>query len=194
MPELAGVLLWIIAAVVGLLVLGKILRRVLLYRRLLADAHFQETAQAIVVIRRAALDNIEERTEQGALAQSDPRYRVTSAGLVILHTITREGPGFVHHCSLSLGGGYTAHAVGSVYMALVTLVLGLDDSDLTVHITPAHRYHLEFILDEGQQAAFAARDVAVSAVGTASELHERCLVQRDRLKFLHVRPAPNPAP
>lgn len=129
------------------------------YRRIFADAHFVEVAQGIVRLKAAALSRVIVSDEDEVRSPTDLRTLITSAGLVLVYTIRRMDNMFVHHCSISLAGGYTAHAVGESFTLFVAKLLGVPFEQLALGVGRSTVHHAEFHLSEGAEATFAARSV-----------------------------------
>ncbi len=154
---------------------------------LFSDRHLVDAAIGMAGIRRAALSNIEEAARSRTMRVDDPRSWVTGKKLVLVHRISRDGQKFLHACSVSLAGGETPHAVGSVFMALFVHLFGLATDGLEVHITPKGRYHLGFALSEAQQESFAAKNLELPGLEAAAHLRRDLVVLGNKMRFRKVR-------
>ncbi len=107
---------WICAALAVLLPAGAILlwlfSRGGFYKRVFADEHFLEVARALPRVKAAAVGGVYEADEPMESPENNPRVLVTSAGLILAYTVRREDDRYVHHYSVSAGGGVTAHSLG----------------------------------------------------------------------------------
>jgi hypothetical protein len=157
-------------------------------RLLFSDRHLVEAAIGVAGVRRAALSNIEAAAKARAMRVDDPRHWVTEKKLVLVHRITQDGSKFVHTCSVSLAGGQTPHAVGSVFMALFVHLFGIAPDGLEVHITPKGRYHLGFALNEAQQDSFVAKQLDLPGLQAAADLRKHLVALREKMSFRPVRP------
>ena len=153
---------------------------------LFSDRHLVDAAIAIAGIRRAALSNIEEAGKSRTMRLDDPRSWVTGKKLVLVHRISRDGQKYIHAFSVSLAGGETPHAVGSVFMALFVHLFGFATDGLEVHITPKGRYHLGFALSEAQQGSFAAKKLELPGLEAAADLRQHLAGLRQKIRFRKV--------
>jgi hypothetical protein len=103
--------MWIaVGAGVGLLLAGLACwwwLRGRLTRRLLAEEHLREVARDMDTVKQAACRLLLASPAAFAPLPRDPRVLATSAGLLVFYTISRDGPSYAHHLSLSVVGGYT---------------------------------------------------------------------------------------
>jgi hypothetical protein len=137
-----------------------ILSRAFQYHRLFADRHFMQVAQAIAALKQAALRDIVGTAGGDIRSPDDPRTLRTSAGLALVYTVSIRTPGaYVHHASVSLPGGVTAHAVGETFILLWARMLGVAHERLALGVSSATVHHAEFVLDEQEQADFVQRPV-----------------------------------
>lgn len=111
-----------------------------------------------------------------------PSY-ISPLGLVVLYTI-RSRPqdgGFIHHVSVSLGGGYTPHGVGAHFLLFVLRGLGVDPQKVRCGMPPSHIFHAEWNLSAAQHAEHMARAVPVTA--NPRELFDECVRLRPQIPF-----------
>jgi len=101
---------WICVALAIAALVGRIVFRGATYRRIFADGHFTDAAQGVARLKAAALERVIASDEDEVRSPADPRALVTSAGLALVYTVRRMEDRFVHHYSVSVAGGYTAHA------------------------------------------------------------------------------------
>jgi hypothetical protein len=103
--------IWILGGLGGLAVL-LVVSRARKYGRIFADAHLIEIGRAAATLKAAALASCD--TEPSSAA--DPRILQTSANLAIVYTVRKDDTRYVHHCSVSVRDGYTAHSVGRTFV------------------------------------------------------------------------------
>jgi hypothetical protein len=137
---------WICAGVAVAALIGWIVFRGAAYRRLFADDHLLEVARGVTRIKAAALDKVIATDEDEVRSPADPRVVVTSAGLALLYTVRRVEDRFVHHYSVSVAGGYTAHAVGETFVLFVARRLGVPSESLSLGVGRSTVHHAEFRL------------------------------------------------
>ena len=169
---------------VALCVPGGLLLLLLLVRmralaRVFAQRHFQEVAAALPALRRAAVAGIDQTEPQA----DDARALLTSAGLVVLYTIRRDAPPirFIHHVSVSLGGGRTPHGVGSFFLIFVLKGLGIDPKTVSLGVSKTRIFHSEWTLSDSQQSAFAAGEAP--PIPSAQGLWNESVALRSELQF-----------
>jgi hypothetical protein len=141
--------------------------RVRLSRRLLAEEHFLEVARGVLRLKAAALERVIVTEEDNVRWGEDPRTLVTSSRLAVIYTLhkTEEQEQFVHHYSMSVAGGYMAHAVGERLVLFVAKLLGVPFEKLALLVVVRSMvYHAEFILSEAEQAEFVSRSVSELSV------------------------------
>src|SRR3954447_1777712 len=111
------------AALVVVLAFAWMFLRGNVYKHLFADAHFVEVARGLARVKTAALANpLADDTEMPP-PHEDPRVLTTSAGMILAYTVSRVEDRFVHHYSVSVGGGYIAHAVGETFVLLAAKLM-----------------------------------------------------------------------
>jgi hypothetical protein len=108
---------------------------------------------------------------------------------LVYYTIAREGEGFGHHLSLSLGGRYTAGTVGRTFAACAAALLGVPPGYLAVARSENTVFHLKFAMTAEGQAAFAAAPVEVPGPDQARRLHRACAEVGRRLRVQDVNVA-----
>jgi hypothetical protein len=171
-----GVVFGLVALLVALWVLARTRR----YGGSFADAHVLEVARGLVGVKAAALARpIRSQSDEPA-GPADPRILATSAGLAIVYTVaeSESGSRFVHHCSVSLVGAPTTHAVGGTFLLLVAKLLGLPREGLSCQITESTVHHAELALDAARHAAIAAAPVLAPLPAELAELRQEALNAR----------------
>jgi hypothetical protein len=152
------------------------------YRRLFADRHLMEVAQRLAALKQAALRDIIAADGRDIRAPDHPSILHTSAGLVLLYTVSCRPPGiFVHHASVSIPGRVTAHAVGETFILLWARMLGIGYERLTLSVSPTTVHHAEFVLDEREQADFVSRPVETPTIELLQTFQAECLSIRPGL-------------
>ena len=150
------------------------------YGRVFGDQHFTEVARGVARIKTAAM----ERPDVALVhAPTDPRLLVTSKGLVLLYTLTRTGDRFEHHYSLSLGGGYTAHAPGATFVLFVAKLLGVPFQTLALSVAPSTAHHAEFHLSAAEQEGFTNRPVPEPTPDEIMAFRREFFDVRERLQW-----------
>ena len=94
----------------------------------------------------------------------DPRIFVSSAGLVIIYTVRKQKELFVHHCSVSVAGGYTAHAVGAAFLAFATKLVGLPWDKMSYEIGESTVHHGELVVGPEEHDVLEARSVPAASL------------------------------
>ena len=174
-------------AVVAILVLW-LLARSPHYSRIFGDDHVVEFARGISDIKPVVLANIDDEDAGvvSILLPGDARTFRTSAGLFAIYTIGKRGGTYQHHLSLRDTQGYTAAAVGTTFLVLAALVLGVEPVALRIGRSENAVYHAEFELDEDGQRAFAGRPPRSVTKDDARALHVEAMKARDLLGFEHI--------
>ena len=137
---------WICFGAVGVGGAVVVLSRVRRYRRLLADEHFLEIARAASRLKGAALWNVILSDGDMPKSPDDPRICLTTRGLAIVYTVQQDGQRFIHHCSVGLAGGITTHAVGGLFLAFVTKLLGLPWARMSFGVAASTVHHGELVV------------------------------------------------
>ncbi len=150
---------WVCAGLVVAALVAWVVYRAAVYRRLFADEHFLEVARGLGRVKTAALDGVTAAGEEAVPSPADLNVLVTRAGLAVLYTVRQAEGEFVHHYSVSVVGGYTAHAVGETFVLFVAKLLGVPFGSLALGVGRSTVHHAEFRLSAAEQAEFAARPV-----------------------------------
>jgi hypothetical protein len=182
---------WICAGLAVAMLVGWGLARWRLYSRLFADEHLLEVARGVVQLKEAALAKVIEAPEQELRSPEDPRVLRSRLGLALLYTVSHREPGrYVHHASVSLVGGPTAHAVGELFILLWAKVLGVPHEGLTLGVSQATVHHAEFVLDEPGEAEFARRPTHELAPDQVAEFRGETARVRAGLQWGRLRIGP----
>ncbi|MBV9867098.1 MAG: hypothetical protein JO316_17220 [Abitibacteriaceae bacterium] len=158
------------------------------YARVFADANYLELGVGLERLKAAALQRMETVGEETPLGLNDPRVLRTQADLAVVYTISRRAAGdtapqWVHHLSVGLSGRYTPHRVAAPMIVYILQLLEIDLPRAVVEIAPNHVFHVEWVLDENEQAAFTARPVKVPPPELIRRVHLQCLRRRDDLRL-----------
>jgi hypothetical protein len=179
--------MWWVLAGPALGAVWLIVSRVLRYEKLFGIPHVMQFAQALPALKQAAMRQVMTGSDGVAPSPGDDRRLQTSAGLAFVYTVSLDPDGrYVHHASASLPGRVTAHAVGETFILLWARLLGVDYGRLVLQVSPATVHHAEFVLDDGEQADFAARPVETPSTDMLKAIAAECLRAR---QDLHRRPA-----
>jgi hypothetical protein len=177
----------ICAGVAIVAAIGWIISRGGVYRRLFADKHIMEAGQRIAALKQAALAKIIVTEDQKVRAPDDPRVLRTQAGLALVYTISRRATGdYVHHASVSLSGGYTAHAVGEMFILLWAKLLSIDYDRLALTVSQATVHHAEFVLQDAEMIDFMKRPVDSPDVKWLRTFRDEWLSVRRKLKWMGI--------
>lgn len=168
-------LLLAVLALVAIYLGYQMARRARFYRQFFADPHLAAVAAALPALRQAAAESI-DRPEP-------PQPLLSPLGLVVLYTIRSrpEDGRFIHHVSVSLGGGYTPHGVGAHFLLFVLRGLGVDPHKVRCGMPPSHIFHAEWILSSAQHAEQLAR--AVPGLANPRETFDDCVRLRPEIPF-----------
>jgi hypothetical protein len=152
---------YIVGGVVVALILLWVLVRASKYKQVFADAHFLEVANELPELKARALAQADQPLDTSRWTpQDETRRLITSAGLVVVYTIAPDGDQYVHHLSVSLRGGYTAHAVGDMFIWWLLRLLGVDIQRCRLLISQRTVHYAIWQVDREEQAVFANCSVA----------------------------------
>jgi len=187
------------ALVVGVgvvLVLLWLAARARRFAALFGDPHLLEIGRGLARVKAAALARVMHDERDGPTTADDPRVLSTSAGLAIVYTVSERGTDFVHHCSISVIGGPTAHAVGGAFLMFVARLLGLSQSELQCHVAPSTVHHAQLSVDPARHAELAALPLPELTPAALEGLRREALEARSRVTWQRsaAEPAPAPAP
>jgi hypothetical protein len=183
---------WIVGGVVVVAVVGVIAKRSALYRRLFSDEHFAEVARAAASLKAGALERVLVSDLDGPRSPADPRVFVSSAGLAIVYTVRQLDGGFVHHCSVSLAGSPTAHALGATFLLFVTRFIGLDWDGMGFEVGRSTVHHGEIMLTPPQHDTFAKQAVAEPSRENVSACRVAADAKRAGVAWRRVQIAASP--
>ena len=97
---------------------------------------------------------------------------------------------FVHHCSVSVAGGYTAHAVGAMFLGFTTSLLGLPWERMTFEIGKSTVHHGEIVLDRADHQALAARPVAEPSMADVTAFRQSWSKARPNFEWRRTEARP----
>lgn len=154
---------WVILGVGAVLVGAGVLARIGKHRRLFADEHFMEVAQAASRLKQAALADLQFPSPV-ANPGDDPRALLTGRGLAVVYTVVQQEQQYVHHCSVSLVDGVTANAIGGTFLIFAATFLGLPADAMTYQIGASTVHHGELVVGAEDHAAIASRPVPAASL------------------------------
>jgi hypothetical protein len=183
---------WICAGLAVAALVGWTVYRGSFYRRLFADGHFVEVARGIARIKPAAIDHVIVSEEDAVTSGDDPRVLITSRGLALCYTVAQyEGEGrFVHHYSISLSGGHTAHAAGASFILFTAKLLGIPFDSLALGVGRSTVHHAEFRLAPAEHEEFARRPVLEISPEEITAFRRESIVAHDRLQWQRLEADP----
>jgi hypothetical protein len=174
------------ALVVGvgiLLVVLWLASRARRFAALFGDPHLLEIGRGLVRVKAAALARVMRDERDSPAAADDPRVLATNAGLAIVYTVSERGPRFVHHCSVSVIGGPTPHAVGGAFVMVVAKLLGLTPSELQCHIGASTVHHAALAVDAPRHAELAAQPLPELTPAALATLRREALEARNSVTW-----------
>lgn len=151
------------------------------YAKILRAAHYVEVAQGAPHLKGAALEYLDCASDE--LVAADPRVLTTSADLVIAYTIRHSPALWTHHVAVHMATGFTPHRVAAPVIVFLLRLFGIGLPQAVVEITSTRVFHVEWALNEDEQAAFAARAIVVPSLAQARRIHLECLRRRDDLRL-----------
>lgn len=163
------------------------------FAALFGAPHLLEIGRGLARVKAAALAHVMRDERDGPTAGDDPRVLSTSAGLAIVYTVSEREQRFVHHCSISVIGGPTAHAVGGAFVMFVAKLLGLAQSGLQCHVAPSTVHHVQLELDPAAHAALAALPIPELSPAALDALRREALEARSRVTWQRRRAEAGPA-
>jgi hypothetical protein len=180
---------WIVPGIIVVLCLlvSLALSRASTYRRLFADEHFLEVARAAHRMKLAALANVMLSDDELPKPPDDPRIFVSTEGLVIVYTVRRQKQQFVHHCSVSIAGGYTAHAVGGSFIAFMTKLVGLPWDKMSYEIGNSTVHHGELVVGPEEHEAIAAQNVPTASLENVKTNRRASIEAKSRFAWYRHR-------
>lgn len=126
-------------------------------RRLLAEDHLNEVARHLERVKQAACRLLLASPADFAPLPRDPRLLASSAGLLVFYTVSRAGPSYCHHLSLSVVGGWTPRAAGEALVRFLARLLDVPYDRLERSVSPSTVHDVQFVLDQNEHAALQGR-------------------------------------
>lgn len=174
---------WILALLLVAALIAWIAARGAAYRRIFSDAHLAEVARGVGPLKSAALGRLIASDEDQIASSTDPRLLLTSAGLALAYTVQPDQDGYVHHYSVSLGGEYTARAVGEAFVLFVAELLGVPFDTLALGVGQSTVHHAEFRLSAGEHEKYAEQPVREVAQHEMETLWRQCVERRNQVTW-----------
>lgn len=155
--------LWFLpAAILVVVVIVWIVRSSRVYNKVFSDAHCHEVADKLPALKEGAVTHPILSEQDAPKPPADPRFLLTSVGLALVYTIRPDGEQYQHHLSVSLAThGYTAHAVGDMFIRLLAHLLGVEMSRLQLAVSSSTVHHAVFTLSREEHEEYAMRPVAL---------------------------------
>lgn len=175
-------IVWLFVAllvVFGLVVVS----RARMYGRLFGDEHWIEIGRGIPAVKTAAFARVIETDADAPKPPDDPRILATSCGLVVIYTVLKRDADFVHHCSVGMRGGVTAHAVGETFLLLVVKTLGLPAKRMAFHFGESTVHHGEVVVDEAEHQALAVAPVLEISATNVAEFRREVMEAREGIRW-----------
>jgi hypothetical protein len=174
--------LWI---ALGFVVVGvglTIASRAKAYGRIFGEDHFVEIARGAANLKVTALANVFDENETTTPREGPPML-VTGPGLAIVYTILKRGSEFVHHCSVSASGGFTAHAIGSLFLMFIVKLFGWPVDRAIFEVGKSTVHHGEVVLDQDAHEAWITRAVPEVTDANAAEFRKACMEARTTVEW-----------
>ncbi len=130
-----------------------------LTRKLLAEKHLREVAEALEPVKQAACRLLLATPADFAPLPRDPRLLASSAGLLVFYTVSRDNSCYCHHLSLSVVGGHTPPRAGETLILFLAGLLGVPRDRLQRTVFPSMVHEVQFVLDEREHAALLGRPI-----------------------------------
>ncbi len=149
--------------VVGILiVIGAFLARNIFrlkgkYIPLLTDEHFLEVAGAIPELKRAAFEEIGKPIE----SHDDPHATLTSAGLVLLYTVSLipDRNQLLNQISMSFRGAQLAWSFAGRITYMICYLLGIETKEIVIAHSRNGVAHFAFLVPDQKRTEFEQRDI-----------------------------------
>lgn len=181
---------WLILGGLILLLVFFIGSFVAVYRGLFTVKHYREVAVALEKLRQGAkespwVEGIEP--ELGDFTRpGDSRVALTSCSLGITYSITGGEFGYRHHIAVSTPkAGHTTHAAGEAFVSFFVWRLGLEPELCESYAGPA-AHHLQFTIEEGQEAALMSRALTLPDDIDFETIREEIQRIRERIDFFNA--------
>jgi hypothetical protein len=116
------------------------------------------------------------------LAPSNPRAFQSTAGLLIVYSISTHETAVVHHVSVGVAGDVTAGAVGLTFVVWLAMLVGLPVDRVVVQVGKSTVYHGEVRFTPEEHDRLANASVLVVAPAGLMALRRACLAARSQLR------------
>jgi hypothetical protein len=179
---------WIIVGLVVVAAAAFLLLRVGSYRRLFADEHLMAIGHGAKSLKAAAVARVIRTDDDRPASPSDPRILTTPAGLVIVYTVQERGSRFAHHCSVSVAGGITAHAIGGTFVVFVMKLMGLPIERSEFEIGASTVHHGEATLDQTEHDELVRTPTTEVSTSNVAELRHAALTAREGIRWKRAVP------
>lgn len=178
---------WVIClSVVPILLITLLFISGSIHKKVFSDAHFQEVAESLPALKQAAMD-LPMQGQENPFQPTDPRSLLTSVGLAIVYTVSLHDGVFHHHISISLAArGYTAHAVGDMFMQFVARLLGVGIDRFRLGVSRATVHHGIFELSLAEHAAYSNRPVTVLTADELKAIREEWIKSRTAVRWERI--------
>jgi hypothetical protein len=177
---------WIVGGLVVAVLAAFLVSRARSYRRLFADEHFIAIGRAARTLKAAAVTHVIQADRDQPTSPNDPRILTTPAGLAIVYTVQKRESKFVHHCSVSVPGGYTAHAVGGTFLVFVMKLVGIPIERAALGIGASTIHHGEVTLDQAEHDALASAPTPEVSASNVAEFRRESFDARSRIAWNRV--------
>jgi hypothetical protein len=174
---------WILLGLVVAAAAAFVLLRTGSYRRLFADEHFIAIGRGARSLKAAALARVIQTDDDAPTSPSDPRILTTPAGLAVVYTVAESGSGFVHHCSVSVVGGYTGNAIGGTFVVFVMKVIGLPIERSKFEIGASTVHHGEVTLDQTEHDDLVCAPTTEVSSSNVDELRRAAFDARSGIQW-----------
>lgn len=179
---------WIVLGLVTAAVVAFLLLRAGSYRRLFADEHFIAIGHGAKGLKAAAVARVIRTDDDLPASTSDPRILTTPAGLAIVYTVQEKGSRFLHHCSVSVAEGYTAHAVGGTFVVFVMKLVGLPIERSQFEIGASTVHHGEATLDPAEHDELVRAPTTDVSTSNVAELRNAAFDARHGIHWKRAAP------
>jgi hypothetical protein len=177
---------WIIGGLMIAVVTAFFVSRARSYGRLFANEHFIEIGRGASGLKVAAVANVIQSDSDQPRSPNDPRILTTSAGLAIVYTVRKHQSDFVHHCSVSMRGGYTANAVGGTFVVFVMKLVGMPVERAGFEIGASTVHHGEVTLDQAEHDDLVTAPTPDISASNVAEFRRAALEARNGIDWKGV--------
>ncbi len=169
--------------IVALVILGAILMRVnSKYDTLLGAENISDLSAKIGDLKNRANANFVSPADSISLPKD--LHIITTTGMPVTYTVSREANQYRHHIALSSQGTYFAHSAGMTLAAWLAHFLDVPSAKFTVPATAGDGRvrHIVFTLDENEQSDFSAKAVrVVNKEQVTQDLWKQILQEREAI-------------